>query len=1113
LKRLLTLLLLFPLTVFSQLSDSFTDGDFTNNPAWLGEQANFEVDLNNQLHLNAPAVTDTSYLYTSSVAIDTASWECYVRLEFNPSASNKARIYLVSDQSDLEGALNGYFIQLGNTDDEVSLYRQTGMTITEIIDGADDLLNESNVEVLVKATRDTDGNWELLADTSLNYTFVSQGNVQDTTHQASQYFGVLCQYTSTRSDKFYFDDFIITGNAYLDNESPEVLSAMATSANTLNVTFNEPLDQTSAETLANYSVSNGLGSPSLAVLSSPTSVDMTFSSTFTIGTNLVLTIDQVADVSGNALSNVQTAFIYYEFSTPGYRDIVINEIMADPTPSFGLPEFEFVELFNPTNLYFDLSNLSFSDASSSGMVSSFEVLSPGEYVILCDEEDTASFNALGRTIGLSSLPALNNSGDDISIIIDSLVIDQLSYSDTWYNDSEKANGGYSLELVNPETPCSGKNNWTASFNSNGGTPGQQNSVYDVEPDITAPIATEVSIISLSEIQVVFDEVMDSASLVNGSYTIDNGIIIQSVLPDAFFESVSLTLSANLDSSIIYTLIISGQSDCVGNALISDSFEIGIGSSPAPYDLIINEIYPTLSESSPLPNAEYIEIYNRSAKLISTEGLRISDASSSSSLINGSILPGEYIIVCDDNNASLFTAFGKVIPCSSLPSLNNSGDAISIELGNRIVDQINYSESWYVDAEKSNGGWSLERVNPNDVCGSSSNWRESDAQTGGTPGEENSIFVDGPAPELEIVSALFTSKTSIELNFNGRLDTLSNLSTKINNDQYQVLFYALSDIGIINADNEFEGVKVYSIEIDSLSNCAGILSYDLSFEVYLHDSGDVVINEVLSNPRGSGSDFVELYNISQYDIDLNGWALAYFDSNDSLRFNDISSTSKIIASQDYIALCEDNNDVISNYPFTVAQNLHVMNLPSYSNGEGSVILYDQLGRLMDRFDYSEDLHFALLDDLDGVSLERLSPSRASDDEGNWHSASSTKNYATPGYRNSQDYQNASETAGVVLSSEFISPDNDGYQDVVNINYNFPAAGYSMTIRVFNDRGIKVKTVASNQLIGANGSFTWDGTKDNGEKATTGIHIILAEAFNLKNEKERFRLPVVVASRLN
>jgi len=52
-----------------------------------------------------------------------------------------------------------------------------------------------------------------------------------------------------------------------------------------------------------------------------------------------------------------------------------------------------------------------------------------------------------------------------------------------------------------------------------------------------------------------------------------------------------------------------------------------------------------------------------------------------------------------------------------------------------------------------------------------------------------------------------------------------------------------------------------------------------------------------------------------------------------------------------------------------------------------------------------------------------------------------------------------------------------------------------------------------LIGAAGSFTWDGTKDNGEKAATGIHIILAEAFNLKNEKEKFRLPIVVASRLN
>ena len=1111
-KHLFTFLFFIPLTVLSQFNDAFTDGDFSNNPTWQGEEINFEVDANNQLHLNAPAVTDKSHLFTPSVAIDTASWQCYVRLEFNPSASNKARIYLVSDQSNLEGSLNGYFIQLGNTEDEVSLYRQTGTSVTEIIDGTDGLLNESIVEVLVKATRDTDGNWELLADTSLTSSFASQGTVQDTTSQSSQYFGVLCDYTSTRSDKFYFDDFIVTGNAYLDVEAPEITSVIATSATNLQITFNEPIDQASAETLGNYSISNGIGNPASATLTSPTIVELSFTSSFPIGTALTLTTNQVTDLSGNPIVNASNPFTFYEFDVAAFKDIVINEIMADPTPSFGLPELEYVELFNVSNKLIDISGLVFSDASSSGSVTSFEVLAPGEYVILCDVDNTAAFSAYGRVVGLSSLPGLNNDGDDVSIAIDSVIIDQLSYNLSWYNDPIKDDGGYSLELINPLTPCGGKNNWTASLNASGGTPGLQNSVFNVDPDITSPLVQEVSIVSLSKIQIDFNEVMDSASLVNGNYTIDNGITIQSVEPGAFFESVALSLSPNLDSSVIYTLSIAGQSDCVGNDITSSSFEFGIGSSPEPFDLIINEIYPILSETSGLPNAEFLEIYNRSEKLISTEGIMISDASSFSSLFSGAILPGEYIIVCDDAHEALFSTFGKVIPCGSLPSLNNAGDDLQLLTEKTIVERVTYSDEWFRDAQKSDGGWSLERINPNDLCGISSNWRESDAALGGTPGQENSIFDASPAPPVSIESAQFVSSVSIEMNFSSRLDSMNN-SAYVNGESYSMILDASFNSALLSSAEIFDGGQVYFIEIDSLENCAGISSYNLTYELYLHDSGDVVINEVLFNPRGSGSDFVELINTAQSNINLEGWSLGYYDSKDSLRFNSIATNQKSIGAQGFKALCEDANDVVANYPFAVIENLHLMDLPSYPNSEGSVILFDQLGRQMDRLDYSEELHFSLLDDLDGVSLERLSASRTSNDPGNWHSASSTENYATPGYQNSQDYANANAEAGVVLSSEFISPDNDGYQDVVNINYNFPSAGYSMTVHVFNDRGVEIKTVASNQLIGSTGSFTWDGTNDNGEKAAMGIHIILVEAFNLKNEKEKFRLPVVVASMLN
>src|SRR5262249_52776593 len=122
-------LILFQLEAFPQTNDSFSDGNFTINPAWSGSASRFVVNDAQQLQLNYIR-SETSYLSTpfSASSLDDIEWRVYARLPFSPSGSNFARIYLVSDNADLTASLNGYYLQLGESgsSDAIELFRQNG---------------------------------------------------------------------------------------------------------------------------------------------------------------------------------------------------------------------------------------------------------------------------------------------------------------------------------------------------------------------------------------------------------------------------------------------------------------------------------------------------------------------------------------------------------------------------------------------------------------------------------------------------------------------------------------------------------------------------------------------------------------------------------------------------------------------------------------------------------------------------------------------------------------------------------------------------------------------------------------------------------------------------
>ena len=159
-----------------------------------------------------------------------------------------------------------------------------------------------------------------------------------------------------------------------------------------------------------------------------------------------------------------------------------------------------------------------------------------------------------------------------------------------------------------------------------------------------------------------------------------------------------------------------------------------------------------------------------------------------------------------------------------------------------------------------------------------------------------------------------------------------------------------------------------------------------------------------------------------------------------------------------------------------------------------------------------MHFGLLTITDGISLERIDFDRTTQDRTNWHSAAEAVGYGTPGYKNSQ-YSDAGETESAIeITPEIFSPDEDGVNDVVNINYHFDSPGFTANVTVYDSKGRIVKHLIQNELLGVKGTFSWDGINNDREKARIGIYIFYFEVFDLSGTVKHYKKTCVLAGKL-
>ena len=1124
-KLLIIITLLFSIPAIAQFTDDFTDGDFTNNPTWSGDNALFTAatgELNSQ---NTGA--NTYYLSTPSTTALNAQWDFYFNMMFGTSGANYVDVYLTSDVADVTNPNNGYFVRIGGTPDEVSLYKITAGTPVILIDGPDGSVNStSNNPFNVRVTRDASNNWTLEYDDGVLGPYTNVGSVVDNSFTTSAFFGIsITQSAAASPINNHFFDNISVGAIVGDTSAPLVDSAVVVNPNNLDVYFNEPVDLITSQTLTNYTADGGLGNPSNAIRDALDSsiVHLTFATAFTNNQPYNLTITNVEDTISNAITSIVEPFVYIVVVVPNYGDVLINEIFADPSPQVGLPGEEFVELYNKSSNAYSLNNWQFINTTTAKTLPNF-VLLPNSYVILCDINDTALYSPYGDVIGVSSFTALTNGGDSLTLTDDNNnVIDVVAYDISWYNDPSKDDGGYTLELINPKHPCTSSINWIASADVSGGTPGAQNSVFDTLPDITNPIISNVIVLAPTQLNVMFNEIMDSTSLANAVYTINNGITVTGTIINSNNQEVNLTVSPALDSSTVYTLTITGGNDCSGNPLNPNTFNFGIGKAPLKFEVVITELFPDPSPTIGLPTEEYMELFNNTNKVIDLTNCWISDQSSANQIVSGKILPGEYVIICDDNFENQYSPFGKVITVTSLPSLNNAEDEMTLwDADSNLIHTVHYFDDWYQDASKIDGGWSLEMVDPNNPCGEISNWRASTKWFGGTPGTQNTVFGTNPDVTLpQLLQANALTDSTVQLTFNELIESTSLLAASyiINNG---ITIGTISVIDgknvILNLSNKLTFQVVYTVSVTGAFDCVGnLIGPNNNADFALPEqgfAGDLVINEVLFNPYTGGSDFVEVYNNSNKYINLQDWNLANLENDSIDNYKPIIDHPYLLLPGSFVLLTTNSQNVVNEYINSVVSAfIQMPSLPTYNNDKGDVYLMNNLNMVVDNFSYDEDMHFALLNSVDGVSLERIDYDRNTNDASNWHSAAEDVGFATPGYENSQYQKTNNDGNEINVEPETFSPDNDGYDDVVNINYNFSEGGYVASILIYDAKGRLVKNLVQNELLGVSGTFSWDGTSDDNEKGRIGIYIIFVEAFDLTGNVKSFKKTCVLAGRLD
>ncbi|MBO6651068.1 MAG: lamin tail domain-containing protein [Balneola sp.] len=917
-----------------------------------------------------------------------------------------------------------------------------------------------------------------------------------------------------------------------DNTSPNLETLSIVNDSTFILTFTERINSDSAGNPDNYEIAlntkavQGENDFFVATFLEPDSVKLVVKGGIpNTPSGGEIVIYNQADIFGNINPSISRTFQYIQTETAEPGDVFINEFVYDPPGSLT----EFVEIYNPTDKAFNLKGWTLSDNSGNEVVLTNEDyffrkteptsgFSDNPYIILTPDSSISVGQPNRRVVMGSRFPILNNTTDAIILKnADGVTIDSLTYTQDWGGDE------VSLERRSVSVTGQFQENWGDSPSAQFATPSEPNLVSQ---DNTAPTLENAFALNNTSIVLIYDERLEQSAAQNVSnYSFSPSLSVSSISQNR--NQIILIFNEPLQNETTYSITINDQQDIFGNtnAQISTSVRYLEFSASQPSDIVINEIlYQKENENSP----EFVELFNRTDNNFDLSNWTISDAADNSATLpeGTSLEAGSYVVLTD--RQSFASSLSNGIFLSGFPSLNDSGDGIIIKNeSGATIDSLFYTERFGGNQD----GVSAEKKDPDGASNDPNNWNSNTSESGNSAGVENSVFqLDTISPE--IIFARLQENGNVVIAFSEFVD-LSGSTISADGQQRSVLNFSSTEANKVTVDGSGLTTNEHiEVSITNLADVVGNVNSSTSGQISQKITpGSVIINEILYDPLSDDEDnlpdqteYIELYNTQDYPISLEEIFLndAPDEDNEVNRLDPVSSQFKWIQPNGYFLIYAEDQT----FDFFESQLAEYFGLESQSDqftmqidrsslslsaSGDAIFISDSSGTAIDSVFYDESWQNPNRVSVDGVALEKINPAGPSNDESNWSSSTEVSG-GTPGQQNSifQEPGSAPDNSGITFTPNPFSPDDDGFEDFLSINYTLDEADYLLRVRIYDRYGREVRELVDGKAAGFSGSLIWDGLTDAGNKNRVGIYIVLFEAYNSAAGRDRtFKETVVIA----